>query len=45
MATKRKITYSEPEGYFPKEIRDKILKAGAAKKTTKKSTSKTTKKK
>lgn len=27
MATKKTIKYSEPEGYFPKEIRDKIVKA------------------
>ena len=43
MATKRTIKYTEPEGYFPKSIRDKLLKD--AKKTTKKSTAKTTKKK
>lgn len=27
----KKIKYSEPAGYFPKELRDKILAAGKAK--------------
>ena len=36
MANKgRKIKYSEPAGYFPKELRDKIVKAGKADKKTK----------
>lgn len=36
MANKsRKIKYSEPAGYFPKELRDKIVKAGKADKKAK----------
>ncbi len=31
----RKIKYSEPAGYFPKELRDKIVKAGKAEKKAK----------
>lgn len=27
----KKIKYSEPAGYFPKELRDKILAAGKTK--------------
>ena len=31
----KQIKYTEPEGYFPKELRDKILAAGKAAKAGK----------
>lgn len=39
MATKKTIKYREPDGYFPKEVREKHFgkgKKSTAKKTTKK---------
>lgn len=46
----KQIKYTEPEGYFPKELRDKILaaskkKAGAAVTPAKKAPAKPAKKK
>ena len=35
----KKIVYSEPNDYFPKEIRDKIFGKGAKKTSTAKKTS------
>lgn len=40
MATKKTIKYREPDGYFPKEVREKHFG-----KTAKKATKRTTKKK
>ena len=34
----KQIKYSEPEGYFPKELRDRILAAGKAEKAKKAAT-------
>lgn len=37
MATKKTVRYTEPDGYLPKEIRDKYFgKSSTAKKATKK---------
>ena len=33
---KKTIKYTEPSGYFPKELREKIVKAAKDKKTTSK---------
>ena len=45
MSTPKKLKYVEPDAYFPKSIRDKILNLDAKSKTKKKSEGKGTKKK